>query len=144
MKNIKLQFLIVMIITCLFLAGCSDRWLAGNGVNNKDIRSEAANTDAELEIGPDYLIEKTSIGKGVFLSEHLSETEVFIGQLLVKTVEDRGSIPEEKRQFFSDWAEEQLKQTNWEPLGEEWTADLYTYDRSYMLNYLYGDVVSGI
>lgn len=144
-----MKFLFVItILVCLFLAGCGDGQSTGGGANNKDaeLKTDTAETKQKIEEKmryareADYLIDKDSIGRGVFASEHMSETETFIGQLLIEIVENRGSVSEDKKQYFSDWAIEQLKQIKWELLEEGWTADSNTYSTIYALNYLYGDM----
>ncbi len=60
----------------------------------------------------DYLLEKDIIGKGVFVSEHLSEMEIFVGRLLMNVIKERGVISEEEQQYFSDWAMEQIQKTD--------------------------------
>ncbi len=137
MKSIKYQFGL-LIFAYLFLVGCGDR--ADEGVTNEDMALQTESVNKELEMDSDYLLEKDSIGNGVFVSEHLSETEEFIGQLLIETVENKGNISEGKRQYFSNWAMEQLVRTHWGLLGDKWTANTDTYDRSYTLNYIYGDI----
>ncbi|MCM1232914.1 MAG: hypothetical protein NC489_22540 [Ruminococcus flavefaciens] len=88
----------------------------------------------------DYLLERDIIGKGVFVSEHMSEVEIFIGQLLMNGIRGRGEILREEASYFSDWAMEQMQMTNWETLNEEWEPEPYLYDRTYTINYLFGDV----
>ncbi len=88
----------------------------------------------------DYLLEKDIIGKGVFVSEHISEMEIFVGRLLMNVIEGRGVISEEEQQYFSDWAMEQIQKTDWKSLNAEWELSPYLYDRSYTINYLFGDV----
>lgn len=86
----------------------------------------------------DYILEKALIGKGVFVSEHVSEMEIFVGRLLVNVIKGRGVIPEEEQQYFSEWAMEQIQKTDWKVLNTEWESEPYLYDRSYTMNYLFG------
>ena len=88
----------------------------------------------------DYLLEKDIIGKGVFVSEYVNEIEVFIGQILINVIKGRGTIVEEDKQYFSDWALEQVQGTDWKALDTGWRPDSYLYDRSYTINYVFGDV----
>ena len=92
------------------------------------------------ERDPDYLIRQDMVGKGVFVSEHMCETEVFIGQLLKEILAERGQVSGENRQYFTDWAVFQLEETDWESLDEDWEARPYAYDRDYRVSHLFGDV----
>lgn len=147
MKDIKFLFGVVITV-CLLLTGCGGRQSADGVENGIDaaLAIESAEGLQEIEqktqygCDADYLIDKESTGKGVFVSEHLNEVEVFTGRLLIETVESRGSISEDKKQYFSDWAMEQLKQIRWELLEEGWRADTAICSTAYTLNYLYGNV----
>ena len=88
----------------------------------------------------DYLLEKDIIGKGVFVSEYVNEIEVFIGQILINVIKGRGTIVEEDKQYFSDWALEQVQGTDWKALDTGGRPDSYLYYRSYTINYVFGDV----
>lgn len=134
------RFSVVIAILCLLLVGCGNLRSVSEEVNDEEVVSNAEITYGELEVVSDYLLEKESIGKGVFLSEHLSEAEEFIRLLLMEMIENRGNIPEDKKQYFSDWAMEQVNQTDWGTQKTEWIVNSYTYERSYTLNYLYGNV----
>lgn len=89
---------------------------------------------------PDYLIEKAAVGKGIFVSEHMAETEAFLGMILMDVLEGRGEIAEENKKYFTDWAVWQLNETDWQLLDKEWEPDKYAYDRSYTLSYIWGDM----
>lgn len=153
----KKQFLllIVAISICCLLTCCNKD--AGED-EEKQIENETAvsqqtpgleimerMTEEELKdkkniYSPDYLIGKGSVEKGVYVSEHLSETRDFIGQLLEEVIKGYGEVPKEKESYFSDWALMQLKETVWEKLDENWEADFVTYGSSYSLNFLFGKV----
>ena len=87
----------------------------------------------------DYLIED-AVGNGIFVSEHMAETEAFLGQLLMDALDRRGEIAQENRTYFTDWAAQQLAETNWKLLDQEWTPNKYAYDRFYTLSHIWGDV----
>lgn len=150
MKLRKLLF----IIFCLILTACA---------NAMDIEEEwpeqvldampeaEENTEEDTDTGsnmdacsPDYLLEKdengkSRAGKGVFLSEHLSKIEDFIGLLLTEVIEDRGVVLADRKQYFSDWAIEQLQETDW-TLVEDCAPGPYSYSSSYVLNTLFGGI----
>lgn len=90
------------------------------------------------EEDPDYIVDKDMLGCGVFVSEHMSENEARLGQLLREAVESRGEVPEADRAYFSDWALLQIETADFTALDETWTSLSYTYDRSYEVSYLFG------
>lgn len=85
---------------------------------------------------PVYFLEELA-GKGVFVSEEMSETEGFIAQLLMEVIDGRGNITDTDKQYFSDWAVQQLKSVDWNRLDSKWSADRNTYDRYFTLCYLF-------
>lgn len=102
--------------------------------------SEEDLDDAQNIDFPDYLIGIYSVEKGVYISEHLSETRSFVGQLLEEAIKSHGEMPKEKESYFSDWALMQLKETAWEKLDKDWEADSVTYGSFYSLNFLFGNI----
>ena len=50
----------------------------------------------------DYLIEENAVGNGIFISEHMSETEAFLGHILIEALYNRGEIAEENKPYFTD------------------------------------------
>ena len=88
----------------------------------------------------DYLIEENAVGNGIFISEHMSETEAFLGHILIEALNNRGEIAEENKPYFTDWAIQQLIGTNWQLFDKDWTPDWYAYDRFYTLSSLWGGV----
>ncbi len=51
---------------------------------------------------------------------------------------DEEVVDSEQKQYFTDWAIEQLTLTDWDLLDEQWSPDLYAYDRNYELRYILG------
>lgn len=99
------------------------------------------NTDGITYIrDADYLIEENAIGSGIFVSEHIAETEVFLGQILMDVLANRGEISEEKKRYFTDWAVQQLDETKWQLLDKEWQPNKYAYDRFYTTSNLWGNI----
>lgn len=87
-----------------------------------------------------YLLDEAVVGKGVFISEYMCETEVFIGKVLNEVLTKRGRISNESREYFTDWALQQLKEIDWSRLETDWKIDSYAYDRYYQLNTMFGEV----
>lgn len=85
-----------------------------------------------------YLLDETAVGDGMFVSEYMCETEVFISSVLKDVLINRGKVNSEQKQYFTDWALEQLALADWDLLDEQWSPDLYAYDRNYELNSLLG------
>lgn len=81
-----------------------------------------------------YLLDEDMVGKGIYISDYICETEVFLGDILKDILTSRGVVSGENRQYFTDYALEQLSDTNWESLDAEWEPDLYAYDRDYNMN----------
>lgn len=86
----------------------------------------------------DYLVDKSAVGKGVCRTENISEAEALVGQLMTEAVESRGEVQTTARPYFSDWAVQQLQETDWEALDKDWQINPYEYDREYTIHDLYG------
>lgn len=80
---------------------------------------------------PDYLLPEELVGRGIYVSEHMCEVEAFLGQKVIAVLKARGKTDEEDRQYFTDWAVQQLEAADWEILGEEWKPDAFAYRRNY-------------
>lgn len=76
-----------------------------------------------------YLVDEAAVGNGVFVSEYLCETEVFLGELLRDVLDKRGEVSDENRKYFTDWALQQLEKSEWERLNPTWEINAYAYDR---------------
>lgn len=85
-----------------------------------------------------YLLDEAVVGRGIFVSEYVCETEVFLGGILRELLEGRGNISGESRVYFTEWALQQVDETDWELLEEGWVVDPYAYDRWYQLNDAFG------
>ncbi len=85
-----------------------------------------------------YLLDEEVVGQGVFISEYMCETEVFISSVLMDVLISHGEVNSEQKQYFTDWAIEQLTLTDWALLDKQWSPDLYAYDRNYELHYILG------
>ncbi len=81
-----------------------------------------------------YLLDEDMVGKGIYISDYMCETEVFLGNILKDIVISRGAVSGENRAYFTEYALQQLADTNWESLDKEWEPDLYIYDRYYEMN----------
>lgn len=155
MKKQFLLSIIVISICCLLI--CCNKDIGE--IEEKQIKNETAVLEqisslkiVEKTLGeaveetaqnidfPDYLIGIYSVEKGVYISEHLSETRNFTGQLLTEAIKRHGEVPKEKEPYFSNWALMQLKETAWEKLDKNWEADFVSYGSSYSLNFLFGNI----
>lgn len=87
-----------------------------------------------------YLVEEEYVGKGIFVSEYISESEVFLGRVLQQTIEQRGEIDSELSFYFTPYAREQLMEVDWELLEENWSCQPYDYFRYYTPAYPYGEL----
>lgn len=85
-----------------------------------------------------YLVEEEFVGKGIYISDYMCETEVFLGSILKEALADRGAVSGENRQYFTEYALRQLEETDWKMLDAQWEADLWTYDRYYSMHPLFG------
>ncbi|MDE7258734.1 MAG: hypothetical protein K2N77_05795 [Lachnospiraceae bacterium] len=85
-----------------------------------------------------YLLDEDIVGKGIYVSDYMCETEVFLGNILKEVLAGRGAVSTENRQYFTDYALQQLADTGWESLDEEWEPDPYAYDRVYCMNPVFG------
>lgn len=99
------------------------------------------NTESRKDIEePEYLLEKEFVGKGVFRSENMTETDAFIAGLLMEAIGQQGRMPEGTDRYFSEQAIGQLQETDWTLLHESWVADSYFYDSHYTITWLFGNV----
>ena len=85
-----------------------------------------------------YLVEEEFVGRGIYISDYMCETEVFLGSILKEVLMDHGLVSEENRQYFTEYALGQLKEVEWETLDAQWSPDLWTYDRYYSMYPLSG------
>lgn len=127
MKRRRFCIYILFTAVSILLNGCDEV--------SKESTADYANEPDEAE----YLLEYYKVGEGVFISEYMKETEAFIGQLLMETVENHGEIPEAERDCFSEQAQMQLEEIGHGSLDAGWMADAYISDSFYTLNYLFGD-----
>ncbi len=81
-----------------------------------------------------YLLDEELVGKGIYVSDYLCETEVFLGNILKEVLTQRGKVSDENRPYFTEYALRQIEETEWETLDAEWKTDLWMYDR-YCLPY---------
>ncbi|MDE6924014.1 MAG: hypothetical protein K2P59_01955 [Acetatifactor sp.] len=87
----------------------------------------------------DYLLDDTAVGNGVFVSEHMHETEPFIGLLLKEVLTRRGEIEENRLQYFTETTVQMLEDTDWSLLDEEWEVMEHSYRTNYTLNHVFGE-----
>lgn len=85
-----------------------------------------------------YLLDEGVTGKGIYVSDYMCETEVFLGNILKEALMGRGAVSTENKQYFTKYALQQLADTDWGLLDEEWEPDPYAYDREYCMNPVYG------
>lgn len=114
----------------------TEEQLQGNILGYSLKRNQVLNMWYEQDMP--YLLNEASVGKGVFISEYMCETEVFIGSIIKDILMSHGEVNSEQKQYFSDWALEQLTLVDWDLLNKQWSPDLYTYDRNYELLYVLG------
>ena len=81
-----------------------------------------------------YLLDGDMVAKGIYISDYICETEVFLGKILSDVLTNRGAVSYENRKYFTEYALQQLADTDWESLAAEWDPDLYIYDRYYEMN----------
>lgn len=160
----KIRVVVLFAVCCIHLIACSDGKSADiyepadeyrqeenaeDDVVGSDAEETAAireyslqrNTKSKNDIEePEYLLEKDFVGKGVFQSEYVTETDAFIAGLLMEAIEQQGRIPEGISRYFSDQAIGQLQETDWTLLHESWAADSYFYDSYYTITWLFGNV----
>ncbi len=84
----------------------------------------------------DVLTEPELIGKGIFVSEHMEDVEIFLAEVLQELLEKQGEAGEKIRGFVSDWAVQQLQAADWAEL-EGWQMDAERYDCSWEVNRMY-------
>ncbi len=80
-----------------------------------------------------YLLEESMVGKGIYISDYMCETEVFLGNLLKEVLMGRGAVSDENRPFFTEYALQQLEGTDWEALDAGWELAPWAYDRTYQM-----------
>ena len=88
---------------------------------------------------PDWLVKNSSVGKGIFRSEHMSENSVFLGEIL-KDILERRKISKGNKQYFSGRALDALEITEeeWEILRQGQKTDASRYDCFYRINRVFG------
>lgn len=114
----------------------TEEQLQGNILGYSLKRNQVLNMWYERDLP--YLLDEASVGQGVYISEYMCETEVFIGSVLKDILVRHGEVNSAQKQYFTDWALEQLTLTDWDLLDEQWKPDLYAYDRNYGLRYILG------
>lgn len=85
-----------------------------------------------------YLVEEELVGKGIYISDYMCETEVFLGNILKEVLTNRGPVSGENRKYFTDYALRQLEGTDWGLLDAAWEVEPFAYDREYSVNPLSG------
>ena len=108
--------------------------LQGNYLGYSFIRLPRTASVTYYEQDMPYLLDEDMVGKGIYISDYMCETEVFLGNILKDVVTNRGIVSGENRQYFTENALQHLADTNWESLDTEWEPDLYIYDRYYEMN----------
>ena len=108
--------------------------LQGNYLGYSFIRLPRTATVTYYEQDMPYLLDEDMVGKGIYISDYMCETEVFLGSILKDVVANRGAVSDENRQYFTEYALLQLADTDWKLLDAEWEPDLYIYDRYYEMN----------
>ena len=58
----------------------------------------------------------------------------FLGNILKEVIRGRGVVNGEYRQYFTEYALQQLEDEDWSLLDETWQADPYAYDRTYRIS----------
>lgn len=86
-----------------------------------------------------YLVEEDYVGKGIFVSEYISESEVFLGRVLQQAIEKRGKLDDALSSYFTPYARQQLAEVEWELLEDAWICQPYDYFRDYTITYPYGE-----
>lgn len=84
----------------------------------------------------DVLTEPELVGNGIFVSEHMEDTERFLADVLQELLESQGEAGEENRELVSDWAIQQMQETDWTELAD-WRMDADRYDCSWEANRMY-------
>lgn len=80
-----------------------------------------------------YLLEESMVGKGIYISDYMCETEVFLGNLLKEVLMGRGTVSDENRPFFTEYALQQIEGIDWEELDAGWECVPWAYDRTYRM-----------
>lgn len=86
-----------------------------------------------------YLVDEVTVGNGIFVSEYMCEVEVFLGNILKEVLVGCGEISSENERYFTEYALQQMKETDWKLLDEDWELDSCAYDRNYRLNTIFGE-----
>ena len=108
--------------------------LQGNFLGYSFIRLPRTASVTYYEQDMPYLLDEDMVGKGIYISDYMCETEVFLGNILKDIVISRGTLSGENRVYFTEYALQQLADIDWELLDAEWEPDLYIYDRYYEMN----------
>ncbi len=82
-------------------------------------------------LDPDWVLPEELAGRGVYVSEHMCEVEAFLGGKLAALLTDRGAVREEDRQYYTEWATQQLSTADWSALDKGWEVDPFAYGREY-------------
>lgn len=108
--------------------------LQGNILGYTLIRMPPNPENMYFERDMPYLLEEGMVGKGIYISDYVCETEVFLGNILKEVIRGRGVVKSEYRQYFTEYAMRQLESDDWSLLDEMWQADPYAYDRTYRIS----------
>ena len=98
--------------------------LQGNYLGYSFIRLPRTASVTYYEQDMPYLLDEDMVGKGIYISDYMCETEVFLGNILKDVVTNRGIVSGENRQYFTENALQHLADTKWESLDTEWEPDL--------------------
>ena len=79
--------------------------------------------------GTDALLPADVVGNGVYVSEHVQETGMFLGEMFGGVLDGAGRVEAEQAAYFSQEALAQLQTWDWERLAE-WKGRPHTYDCS--------------
>lgn len=79
--------------------------------------------------GTDALLPAEAVGNGVYVSEHVQETGMFLGEMFGGVLAGAGRVEAEQAAYFSEEALAQLQAWDWERLAE-WKGRPHTYDCS--------------
>lgn len=97
--------------------------MQGNILGYSLIRMPPNSENMYYEQDMPYLLDEDIVGKGICVSDYICETEVFLGNILKEVLTGRGVVSTENRQYFTEYALQQLADTGWESLDVEWKPD---------------------